>query len=265
MYFYTLLMRRESYIYLTYVRPLVLTGSVASLPAIFMTSICTQYYQFFLAQGFLLGIGIAFLFCPAIATVSHFCKANRGLAIGIAISGSLLGGVVWPIALNKLFSTCGFAWAVRISGFIMLPLLLLAYLTVRTSNQSTSEAKRIGLELSCPKDPVLRMLMLGFFFNYLGLSIPFFYISSYALHINVSSEMSFYMIAIMNRASPFGRIALGMLSDRCGRFNLCIFAGICSGIVCLCWTTVHRLAGLVVFSIAYGIASGVSFLVLLIT
>jgi nitrate/nitrite transporter NarK len=183
MYFYTLLMRRESDIYLTYVRPLVLTGSVASLPAIFMTSICTQYYQFFLAQGFLLGIawiGIAFLFCPAIATVSHFFKANRGLAMGIAISGSLLGGVVWPIALNRLFSTCGFAWAVRISGFIMLPLLLLAYLTVRTSNQSTSEAKRIGLELSCPKDPGLRMLMLGFFFNYLGLFIPFFYISPYA-------------------------------------------------------------------------------------
>jgi hypothetical protein len=73
------------------------------------------------------------------------------------------------------------------------------------------------------------------------------------------------MIAIMNGASPFGRIALGMLSDRYGCFNLCIFAGICSGIVCLCLTTVHRLAGLVVFSIAYGIASRVSFLALLIT
>lgn len=75
----------------------------------FMTSLCKVYYQFLLAEGFLLGISIAFLFCPAMATIPLYFKANRGFALGIAVSGSSLGGIIWPIALKCLLVEVGLA------------------------------------------------------------------------------------------------------------------------------------------------------------
>lgn len=87
-------------------------------------------------------------FFPSLAAIStHFSK-NRSTALGIAASGSglgnctyksavrygsqrfLVGGVVYPIILQRLFNTVGFAWATRIGGFITLALCIIATATV---------------------------------------------------------------------------------------------------------------------------------------
>lgn len=38
--------------------------------------------------------------------------------MGIAVAGSSLGGVMYPLALQKLFKMVGFAWGVRVSALI---------------------------------------------------------------------------------------------------------------------------------------------------
>lgn len=102
------------------------------LVAVFMTSLCNEYYQFFLAQAFLLGTSMSYLFCPAIATVSRYFHKNKGLAMGITVGGSSAGGIIWSIVLNELLNKDGvsFGWTLRIIGFIMLPLLIVAVLTI---------------------------------------------------------------------------------------------------------------------------------------
>lgn len=93
-----------------------------------------HYYQVFLSQGLGMGIGTGFMLIPTLSVISHYFRRRRGLAQGIAISGagheralcrsdvsnaqnisgSSLGGVIWPIMLNHLInSSVGFAWAVR--------------------------------------------------------------------------------------------------------------------------------------------------------
>lgn len=67
-----------------------------------MTSLCKEFYQFILAQGILLGVSLALLVCPMLALVSQYIKVKRGAAMGIVIAGSSLGGVIWPIVINKL-------------------------------------------------------------------------------------------------------------------------------------------------------------------
>lgn len=59
-------------------------------------------------------------------------QQDRGLTVGITIGGSSLGGVIRPIVLNELLNTHGvsFGWAIRAVGFIMVPLLFLAIVTV---------------------------------------------------------------------------------------------------------------------------------------
>jgi len=51
---------------------------------------------------------------------------KRGMAMGIMVSGSSLGGVCFPIMLDRLFRSVGFGWGVRAAGFLILGLLVIA-------------------------------------------------------------------------------------------------------------------------------------------
>ncbi|KAJ5499980.1 hypothetical protein N7453_009031 [Penicillium expansum] len=70
-----------------------------------MTSLCKEHYQFMLALGILGGLTDGIMFSPAMAAVSHYFQAKRGAALGITVTSSSLGGVIFPIALSKCLRT----------------------------------------------------------------------------------------------------------------------------------------------------------------
>ncbi|TGO28073.1 hypothetical protein BPAE_0032g00150 [Botrytis paeoniae] len=234
---------------------LVYGGSAVMLLALFMTSLCKEYYQFFLAQGFLLGIGIASILLPAFTIAAQYFTKHRGLALGIVVSGSSLGGVIWPIALNKLLTEVGFEWAVRIVALIELPLLIIGCLSFRAPIKKANHIKS-NPDFSCVKNPVLILLAVGLFFVYFGLFTPFFYIEPWALSLGLDSDFAFYTISIVNAASLFGRIIPGLLADRFGCYNIAVIAAISSGLVCTCMIKATSVAGITMFSLAYGFSSG---------
>lgn len=253
------------------------------LVAVFMTSLCTEYYQFFLAQALLLGISMSFITWPPVAVVARHLPQHRGLAMGLVIGGSSLGGLTWPIILQQLLyhTSVGFGWTMRVVGFIMLPLLAVASLVVVEAPQAEANpaapdqpadsdggqeqglqekkpAAKNKADFSIVKKPVFLFLCLGLSIGYLGLFAPIFYVSAYAVAEGVSSSMAFYLISILNAASMFGRILPGILADRWGHFNFMIAALGASAIIGFCWTAATNVAGLVVWSIMYGFTSGVS-------
>ena len=64
------------------------------------------------------------------------------LLLLIMHAGNSIGGVIFPIMLNKLFNgSAGFAWGVRASAFIVLGLLLLANILMSPRNAVTSGEK----------------------------------------------------------------------------------------------------------------------------
>ena len=91
-----------------------------------------QFYQVFLTQGLGVGISLGFLFLPALTVLSHHFARRRALAMGIAVSGSSAGGVVFPILLNKMIEKYGFAWATRIAAFVCLGLMTISLACMRT-------------------------------------------------------------------------------------------------------------------------------------
>lgn len=48
----------------------LLIGSILQVFGLMMTSLCKEYYQFFLSQSVVSGIGASFIFTPALAAVS---------------------------------------------------------------------------------------------------------------------------------------------------------------------------------------------------
>lgn len=215
---------------------------------------------------------MAFLFCPAIATVSRYFPRNRALAIGFTIAGSSTGGIIWPIMLNKLLTdtNLGFGWTMRIVGFTMIPLLAFVCLTIRhpvkvveklatprdsVDTPAHTELKPI-MDVPMFRNKALMLLCVGLAVSYLGFFSPFFYISTYASSIGLSTSLSFYLVSIINGASFVGRVLPGFLADKYGPFNLMTIAVALSGIVGFTWTTATNAAGLIIWALAYGFLSG---------
>lgn len=191
--------------------------------------------------------------------------------MGVTVGGSSTGGVIWPIVINELLNKNGvsFGWTIRIIGFIMLPLLVLAVVTIippaktdhrheMLSNPHTQE-KGVQKEdvIALLKDTTFLLLCAGLAISYLGMFSPFFYVTSYAQSLGHPTSFAFYLVSIVNAASLFGRVLPGVLADRYGHFNLCGMAAMLSGITALCWTAATSIAGLVIWALAYGLTSGV--------
>ncbi|TKA77005.1 hypothetical protein B0A55_01966 [Friedmanniomyces simplex] len=254
-------------------------GSVMVVVAVFMVSLCREYWQFFLAQALLLGVGCSFIAIPASSVVPQYFKRNRALVSGISVGGSSLGGVIWPIAFDQMLhhDGIGFPWAMRIAGFAMIPLVLFAIITVRPPLASSGlQQEAHGLaeaghgrepisggdndipkkDLSMLRKPPFILLASGLFIAMFGFFIPLFYVSTYAVSIGMTPTLAFYLVSIVNGASLFGRILPGIVADRFGRFNMLAVSAFVAGVITFCWTTATSVAGLVVWTLAFGFSSG---------
>ena len=83
-------------------RSLIVSGCVLQLLGIFATSWCTQYWQLFLAQGLVQGLGNGLLFTPTVVLVSTYFSTKRAFALGLTACGAPTGGVIFPLVSGIL-------------------------------------------------------------------------------------------------------------------------------------------------------------------
>jgi len=221
-----------------------------------LTSLCTEYYQFMLAQGVLGGLANGLTYTPTLTAVNQYFFKRRPLAMGIASSGSSLAGVIFPIALNRMLnkSTLGFGWSVRVLGFLMLALSIIACASV----SSNAPRRKSGppFLLAAWKKPVYTLQITGLFLVFWAMFIPFFYIPGYALSISISVDMSFYLIAILNAGSLVGRLLGGAAATHLGQFNTLTGSSVICGVLNLCWLAIDSLGGMIAYSVLLGFFSG---------
>lgn len=117
------------------------------------------------------------LFLPAASSISHYFSTRRALALGIFATGSSIGGIIYPILLNKTFNgPMGFANGVRISGYLTVALLIIACLTIDTRLPPRKGGKFV--DFSVFKDLTLSLFACGAFFILLGMYTPYFFLQS---------------------------------------------------------------------------------------
>ena len=95
-------------------------GTFMVVFGVMMASIAKEYYQILLSHGICVGIGIGLTFLPIVGLPNQWFTKRRALAVGLAISGSSLGGVIWPIIVNQMLlkDNVGFPWTMRAIGFL---------------------------------------------------------------------------------------------------------------------------------------------------
>lgn len=239
-----------------YLRLLLLTGSFLVVFGYMMLSLCTSYWQALLAQGFCVGIGGGLLFTPTVSLLPTWFTTHTGLAIGIAASGSSLGGIIYPIVLYRLIPQIGFPWAVRTMAFIALATFIAPVAAMRMRVHPPKP--RAILDRSAFRDMPFMLFTLAVLIVFIGNSVLIFYISFYPSNRGFTdTSLSFYMVAIFNAGSCLGRIAPNALSDRIGVFNTFAPVTLVLGLTMFCMLAVHNSAGMIIEAIVTGFFSGV--------
>ncbi|KAH8904899.1 monocarboxylate permease-like protein, mch4 [Coniochaeta sp. PMI_546] len=239
-----------------YLRLLLGTGSFLVVFGLMMLSLCTEYWQALLAQAFCIGIGAGLLFVPTVSLIPTWFSSRIGLAVGIASSGSSLGGVIYPIVLSRLIPQVGFPWAVRCVGFVALATFIVP-LTVMRARVRVPEARAV-VDWSAFRDAPFMVFTLAVLVAFIGQTVLLFYISFYPADRGLTdTSLAFYIAAIFNAGSVLGRILPNALSDRIGVFNTIAPLTVFLGVTILCLLAVRNAAGMVVEAIVTGFFSGI--------
>ena len=171
-----------------------------------------------------------------------------------------VGGIIFPLMLQRLFPLVGFAWATRIVGLILVFLLALTNLLVRSRLPRKPVANILVLspDLNVFKDLPFTFVTLGIFLMEWGLFVPLTYITTYAVSHGHSSSFSFKIVSILNAGSFFGRFSAGLVADMIGRLNTLILSLLCCVIACFAlWLPAgSNTAMIIVFAIIFGVVSG---------
>jgi len=171
------------------------------------------------------------------------------------IADEMTGGVIYPIVFNKLQPRIGFAWTTRVMAFILLVTLLIPVSVMRA--KSFPSSKRPFLDLKVFRELPWVFFSIGEFFGFMGMYIPFYYISTYGFEKGiVDKNLSFYLLTILNSSSVFGRIIPNFYADLIGPLNMMAPFVLFCGIVAFCWISISTLGAIVVFCICYGFFSG---------
>ncbi|KAF8152955.1 major facilitator superfamily domain-containing protein [Crassisporium funariophilum] len=240
---------------------LMIGGSILLVFSLFMISISKpeHYYQVFLAQGLGVGIAAGIMYIPAIGVVSHYFQRRRALAIGIATSGSAVGGAIHPIMLNAWFhGPLGFHSGVKASAGLVAGLLVISLLLMKP--RYPPNAKKAASTLSNMRNFLQDMpyvfMIVGTALVLAGLYYPIFFLQLNAIKNGIDPHLAFYTIAILNGASVLGRVIPNMLVYKVGAFNVVIPCVFVASILVFCTLSVKDAPGTLVFAILYGFFSG---------
>ncbi|CAK7197400.1 hypothetical protein SEUCBS139899_000046 [Sporothrix eucalyptigena] len=251
---------------------LISSGLFFIVFGLFMTSLCTEYWQIILAQGLTVGLGMGLAFTPSNAILSQYFLKKRALVIGISSSGSPLAGIAFPILFSRVQPQIGSAWATRIIAFILLGLAIVPIVFMRP-RVAPSKARRALIDTSAFRELPFVAMAIGSFFVFMCVFVPFFFIQLFGERrgIGDANFSPFYLVTMLNVGSVFGRLLPNAIALRYGSLNLLLVCSVVSSILLFGWMGIvsesaaatatngdgsQYLAGTIVFALLYGLFSG---------
>ncbi|KAI9901990.1 hypothetical protein N3K66_003807 [Trichothecium roseum] len=236
---------------------LLLLGTISYIFGLMMTSLSTEYYQFFLSQAVVGAVGSSAVFNACMSSLVTWFLRRRAAAFGVMVAGSSLGGVVLPIMMTHLIRLVGFPWMMRTVAFVFLALLAVTNLTVRSRLPPRPRPFVFAEYVSGFRQPAMALTVAGNFFFMLGMFLPFNYVLLQAGAAGMSPSLIPYLLPILNAVSILGRIIPGIVADKLGRYNVMIVVCAVSAIFCLAvWIPITDTAGILVFTVIFGFSSG---------
>jgi MFS family permease len=226
------------------------------------TSWATSLWAVYLSYGLLVGLGIALVYTPSIASVQPWFTTRRGLAGGIASSGVGAGTLLVPVLVAMAIGPMPWREAMQLLALVVLLLGLLAAGLLRRAPgvQATSGASggsSSGLSLrETLRTPTFRWLYLATVLASPVMFIPFAHVSASARDLGLGEAFAVGLVGLIGVGSLVGRFAIGWLADRLGRAQTLVLMQLSMGASYLLWGAAGGQGLLVVFALWFGLSYG---------
>ncbi|KAF8754717.1 Major Facilitator Superfamily [Rhizoctonia solani] len=206
----------------------IASGCIIVFLGQFCASWCHEFWSIFLTQGVMQGAGCGLLLPMIFAIPSQWFRRHRGVATGIVIAGSSLGGAVPSLIVQAMLGRLGFHKTLLIYSFVQGVTMLAGFSLIKTrfpASQLQNKNRKIAwIDKQYFKDPSfgasgLRCCSLGYM-------TPFVYISVYA------------------------REKIPQISDQLASLPISVMASFCQAVL---WNVAaDSYAGIMVFSVLFG-------------
>lgn len=251
---------------------MLITGALIEVTGVFLLSLCSRtYWQILICQGIILGLGNGLLYLPGLALVGRSFRRHRAMAMGITTCGAPTGGVIYTLVFEQLIPRYGFAWTVRIMGFIMLAAYTVSFplLLFRARNVGDIAKPIIGpdgvavrpkrklFDRTALTDRPFWAYTLSNFLIFCGYMVPFFFLATYGqVELGMTRSRALSVIMIAQASSVVGRVAAAYAASRVGVMIPWITCAASSGVFCLAWIGVRSAGSFTALMALYGCFSG---------
>ena len=224
------------------------------------TSWATSLFAVYLSYGLLVGLGIALVYTPSIASVQPWFTTRRGLAGGIASSGVGAGTLLVPVLVAMAIGPTPWRDAMQVLALGVLVLGLLAAALLRrapAAPSSGSGGSASGLTLrETLRSPTFRWLYLATVLASPVMFIPFAHVSASARDLGLGEAFAVGLVGLIGVGSLVGRFAIGLLADRLGRAQTLVLMQLSMGASYVLWGAAGGQGLLVVFALWFGLSYG---------
>ena len=204
-------------------RPILICSTVFGALYASLALLTPQLWHLF-AIFLLLGlVGPGTSAVPHASLISRWFTERRGLALGVAMCGTALGGVIWPSATQGLLDRFGWRNTYAISGAAVLlaavPLMLLLLkdppAVARTTEQTSNHAQAEGLtRREALRGSLLWLLIFAFFIISMSIQACMIHLVPLLKDRGMTPASAALVASVMGVAGMIGRLGMGYLLDR---------------------------------------------------
>jgi len=254
-------------------RLLVTIGGLLTGVAFLLLSQINALWHVYLIWGTLMGIGFGFSVIPIMATIPKWFTKKRGIAVGIAMSGMGLGGIITPLITQWLISTYDWRYAYIILGLITIIIIIPIAQFMKHSPQQSGLKPYGGYEASediqsCSTPIEILSLSraiktVRFWLFGLILASMFLCLSSITVHIvphasdiGIPTITAASILSVTAGIGIIGRLGIGFISDRVGGLSTLLA---CVGLATLAiiWLIFAKEMWMFyIFAVVFGVAQG---------
>jgi MFS family permease len=232
-------------------------GGILIMLGFIIGSFGNELYQMYLSLSLFFMVGFPLAYYPAIAAPGQYFLRRRGIAFGISISGSGLGGFAFSNLSQLMIDKVGWRNALRITGVAGGSIIMLAGAFLKPRLARLPNKGLINLSYFRDKDFLL-LFLLQFFASW-GFYIPGYFVPAFGTNIGVPATTSALVLSIQNVCSAFGRLFLPLLSELrwTGPMNVLLVSIITLGLSVMLILPSSTSAGqMFAFAAVWGVSSG---------
>ncbi len=254
-------------------RRIVGAGAVLTAAGLLLGSRANALWQLYIVYCGGVGVGLGFMYVPAVSAVQQWFRRRRGFATGLAVAGIGAGTLAGPPLAEALIAATGWRTTYLLLGLGAALMLAVALLRMEANpaarglapDGDTSGAAAIGGAAPLPPEvndsPVYStapfwLLYLSCLFCSLALFVPFVHLDSYAKAEGISSSGAAWILGLIGVGSFSGRLFLGTAADRLGRRRSLGGAYALMALMLGWWLVSHAAWQLAIFSLLFGLGYG---------